>query len=291
MTALIGELTKRLPDRWLAATLGPGVLWIAVAGFATHLGQARPFSRSAIADTAREAGNLIRDRPAEAVVYGLLAIGSAVIISAVARLIGAGVRALWLGRWRGPMTSLSRILVRWRRNRASVRLAAAGTRLPADYLPRCPTWIGDRLRLADVRVSAQYGLSLALIWPRLWQLIDIDTRALVQQARARFELAGTLAGWAGCYLVLAAFWWPAAVVAAVLLAVAWWRGRLAAAVFGDAIESTVDLRHRALAEALGYPLEPGTPLPPAVADAINDQLHKGATPQPQADSGPTELTA
>jgi hypothetical protein len=288
MTALIGEVTKRLPDRWLAGTLAPGLLWLAVAVLAVRLGHAHPFSPAELARAARYTGALIRDQLAEAVAFGLLAIGAAVVVSSVARLAGAVTRSLWLGRWRGPLAEPAAVLTRWRRDRAEARLAAAGTRLPADYLPRTPTWIGDRLRLADVRVSAQYGLSLALIWPRIWQLVDVDTRTLVQQARARFELAGTLAGWSACYLVLVVFWWPAALVAGVLLGVAWWRGRLAAAVFGDTIESTVDLQHRALAAALGYPVAQGKPLPSATADAINDQLHKGATPQPHGDSGPTE---
>lgn len=291
MTALISEVTKRLPDRWLAGTLAPGLLWLAVAALTVRLGQTHPVSVAELGRAARDVGALIRDRPAEVVAYGLLSIGAAVVASSVARLAGGGARALWLGRWRGPLAGLGAALTRWRRDRAKQRLTKEGTRLPADYLPRTPTWIGDRLRLADVRVSAQYGLTLALIWPRIWQLVDADTRILVQQARTRFELAGRLAGWAACYLVLTIFWWPTVLVAAVLLGVAWWRGRLTAAVFGDAIESTVDLQHRALAAVLGYPVEEGKPLSPAVAAAINDQLHKGATPQPHGDNGPTEETS
>jgi len=283
MTALIGEVTRRLPDRWLAATLGPGVLWLAVAVLAVRLGQADALSVDAVTRTARQIGDLVGDRPAQAVVYGLLALAAAVVVSSAARLLGAGIRTMWLGRWRGPAAWPARLLSEWRARRARTRLKRAGTRLPESYLPHCPTWIGDRLRLADVRVTAQYGLSLALVWPRLWQLVDADTRTLVQQARDRFDLAGTLAGWAAWYCVLVVFWWPGAVIAAVLVSVAWWRGRIAAAVFGDAVEATVDLKHRALTEALGHRLEPGTPLPPATADAINDQLHKGATPQPLRD--------
>jgi hypothetical protein len=291
MTALISEVTKRLPDRWLAGTLAPGLLWVAVAALAVRLGHASPFSAAELIRMARDAAAVVGDRPAEAVAYGLLAVAAAALVAATARLVSAGVRVLWLGRWRGPLARPGAALTRWRRRRAETRLASAGTRLPADYLPGTPTWIGDRLRLADTRVTAQYGLSLALIWPRIWQLVDADTRTLVQQARTRFELASTIAGWAACYLALVVFWWPAVLVAAVLLGAAWQRGRLAAAVFGDAVESTVDLQHRALAAALGHCVEQGKPLPPGVADAINDQLHKGATPQPHADSGPIDATS
>jgi hypothetical protein len=281
MTALIIEATKRLPDKWLAATLGPGALWLAGLTLAVRLGHSHPFSFAAVADAARSAGMLIGDQPAEAVAYGLLAMGGAAVISSIARLAGSGVRALWFGRWRGPLAGPGRMLTRWRANRARAQLHRAGTRLPADYLPKTPTWIGDRLRLADTRVSAQYGLSLPLIWPRLWQLVDPDTRTLVQQARARFDTAGTIGGWAACYLVPAVYWWPASIAVVVLLATSWRRGRLAAAVFADAVESTVDLQHRALAQRLGHTVEPDKTLPPSVADAVNDQLHKGGTPQPR----------
>jgi hypothetical protein len=158
------------------------------------------------------------------------------------------------------------------------RLAAAGTELPRAYLPDRPTWIGDRVRLTETRVTAQYGLRLALIWPPLWQLLDADGRALVQDARDRFERAGTLAGWAVLYAALTALWWPALAVGAALAGYAWWRGRRGAALFADTVEAAVDLHHRRLAEALGHPAD--GPLGRATADAINDQLHKGASPHP-----------
>jgi hypothetical protein len=56
-------------------------------------------------------------------------------------------------------------------------------------------------------------------------------------------------------------------------------GRSTVTLFTGTVESTVDLHNRALAESLGHVLEPGKPLSGRVADAINDQLHKGATPQ------------
>ncbi|WP_446044688.1 hypothetical protein [Streptomyces olivaceus] len=285
MTALMVEVTRRLPDRWLTSTLGAGTLWLAVAALAVRLGHSRAFSVAEVVAAIRAVSSLVQDRPAEALAYVPLAVGAAVAVSSTARLIGGGARALWLGRWHGPLATLGGRLTLWRADRARERLRAAGVRLPSAYLPRTATWIGDRLLMADTRISAQYGLSLALVWPRLWQLVGEDIRALVRQARARFDLACTIAGWAACYGALVAFWWPAAIVAGVVFAAAWRRGRLAAAVFADAVESAVDLRHRALAEELGHHLEPGRALPPSVADAINDQLHKGDTPQRPRNDG------
>jgi hypothetical protein len=197
-----------------------------------------------------------------------------------AHATGAAVRVAWLGRWRGPARALAAGLAAYRRRRAVRRLASTGTALPGVYLPDRPTWIGDRIRLVDARVAAQYGLRLALIWPRLWQLLDADARALVHDARDRFERAGTLAGWAVLYGGLATVWWPALPVGLGLAGYAWWQGRQGAGLFADTVESTVDLHHRRLAEALGHVPEADRPLGPAIADAINDQLHKGASPYP-----------
>lgn len=290
MTALIGEITRRLPDRWLTTTLGPGALWVLTAALAVHFGHSNALGVFGLASTVRDTGAMLRDRPAEALVYGALAVAGAVGASATAHATGAAVRRLWSGRWGFPLARPAAVLTARRRDRRARQLAEAGTRLPAAFLPSTPTWIGDRLQLADTRISAQYGLSLALVWPRIWQLVDADTRTLVQQARARYDVASTLVGWSATYLVLAAVWWPAVVAAALALLVGWRRGRVAVALFCDTVESTVDLQHRALATALGHAVQEGRPLPPAVADAVNDQLHKGATPQPHGDSGPTDRT-
>jgi hypothetical protein len=286
MTALIGELTKRLTDRWLADILAPGALWLLVAWLAVRLGHARPFSADTVAGAALD---LTRGRPAEVVVWVFVGVGVAVLAALAAGLVGAGVRGLWWGRWRGPFARLAAVLTRWRAQRAERALARAGTTLPAAYRPGLPTWIGDRLRLADVRIAAQYELSLALLWPRLWQHVDADTRVIVQQARARLDLASTMVGWAALYGALAWFWWPAGLIGAGLAVIGWLRGRTAADAFATTAESTVDLHWRGLVEALGHSV--GTTLPPEVADAVNDQLHKGATPQPHRDSGPTAATS
>lgn len=282
MTALIGEVTRRLPDRWLGQTLGPGLLLVAAGWAAVRLGHRRPFAFDAVAAEGQRLAQLAKDRPVVVVLGGLAVVGLAVLVSMVARGMGSAVRMVWLGRW-GAARRVAAGVARLRARRATRRLAKAHTRLPAPYLPATPTWIGDRLRLTDARITAQYGLSLGLVWPRLWQLIDTDTRVLVQEARTRFDRTTVLAGWACWYALLAIVWWPSAVLAVGVLAVAWRRGRVAAALFSDTVESTVDLQHRRLAEALGYPVDEGKALTPAVADAINDQLHKGATPQPRAE--------
>ncbi|RLK59048.1 hypothetical protein [Actinokineospora cianjurensis] len=277
MTALLGEVTKRLPDRWLVGTLLPGLLWLAVLAIAVRQGHGHPFDPGAVTGTARAIGTLVRDRPTEALAWGGFAVGAAMLTSLAARGLGGAVRSLWWGRWRGPLALPGRLITRLRAHRARRALERAGSRLPERYLPALPTWIGDRLRLVDVRVDAQYGLVLALVWPRLWHRLDADTRVVVAQARGRLDLAATLVGWGVLYLAPVWFWWPSSIIALGVGVVGWRRGRVAAEVFGAAVESTVDLGHLGLAEALGHDVAGG--LTPRVADAVNDQLHKGASPQ------------
>jgi hypothetical protein len=286
MEALLGEVGRRLSDRWLVRGVLPGLLWCAALAFTLTLGHDRPFAFDEAWARAREVVDGSDPAWPLAVAAAVLAGGAA---GAVAHALGAAVRAVWLGRWRGPAARAAARLAERRRRRASDRLAAAGTELPRAYLPDRPTWIGDRVRLTETRVAAQYGLRLALIWPPLWQLLDADGRALVQDARDRFDRAGTLAGWAILYVALTALWWPALAIGAALGGYAWWRGRQDAALFADTVEAAVDLHHRRLAEALGHPAA-DRPLDRATADAINDQLHKGASPQPGSPPGQRQLT-
>ena len=281
METLLGEVGRRLSDRWLIRAVGPGLLWCAVAALAVFLGHARAFDLVDAVLRAESAVDVLRARPTLAVLCAVLAVLAAALSGLAAQAIGAVVRSGWLGLWPGPGRRFAARLAAGRRARAVRRLAADRKVLPVVYLPDRPTWMGDRVRLTDVRVNAQYGLRLALIWPRLWLLLDADTRAMVYDARDRFERAGTLAGWAVLYLALAPWWWPALPLGLGLAGYAWWRGRQGAGLYADTVEATVDLFHPRLAESLGHRVEAGRPLDPAVADAVNDQLHKGASAYPQ----------
>ncbi|HEX4704385.1 MAG TPA: hypothetical protein VH352_19825 [Pseudonocardiaceae bacterium] len=290
MDALFGEVTRRLPDRWVVQSFAPGLLWCAVAAAGYALGQAGAFAFGAGSVRVEQLVRHTDSRPGGPLLAGTLLVLAISAVSVVAHLAAAGVRATWLGRWRGPAGVFGTRLTDRRRGRELARLNGRGERLPDVYLPSRPTWIGDRFQLVDVRVRGQYGLALALIWPRLWHLVDTDTRTLVQDARTRFDHATRLAGWALCYAVIAVVWWPAVLLAAGICCYAWYSGRSAAALFADTVETTVDLHHRRLVETLGYVVAPGEPLSGRIADAINDQLHKGGSPQPQrtASGGPTE---
>ncbi|WP_432901468.1 hypothetical protein ACQP1S_30715 [Micromonospora matsumotoense] len=274
---LLGEVGRRINDRWLTRALGPGLLWCAVAAFAVLPGRSAVFDVHGAALAAADALDHLKDRVSLAVVVGSLVVAAAAAAAVCAQAAGRVARHVWLGSWPGPAGRVA-VAVTARRRAAAVRRIAAQRRVvPAVYLPARPTWIGDRIRLADDRVAAQYGLRLGLIWSRLWLLLGADGRTDVMQARDRLDRAVTSAGWAVLHLALTPWWWPAVLLGATLGAVSWWRARSAAGLFADLVEATVDLRHRNLVAELGFPVEEGRPVPPSTAAAVNDLLHKGAS--------------
>ena len=61
--------------------------------------------------------------------------------------------------------------------------------------PTCPTWSGDRIHAATVRVERDHHLDLATVWPYLWLTMPDSTRAEITAARDALSRATTLAGW------------------------------------------------------------------------------------------------
>ncbi|KOG36689.1 MULTISPECIES: hypothetical protein [Streptomyces] len=121
--------------------------------------------------------------------------------------------------------------------------------------PARPTWMGDRLVSVDARVHHAYRLDLTPAWPRLWLLLPDTTHSEIRTARAALTAAARRAGWGALYVLPALWWWPAALVVAVVWASAWRQGRLAVHEFAELVESAVDLHGRDLATALGIPCE------------------------------------
>ncbi|MFC4534745.1 hypothetical protein [Sphaerisporangium dianthi] len=273
METLLGELGKRISDRWVIRLVLPGLLWLVAAATAVVLGHARPFDAAALVQRAEQAGMALSARPVAAAAAVAAVLGAAVVAGLTAQALGRAVRAVWLGLWRGPAAPLGRRVRAWRLRRATAR-PPEGAAVPGRFLPARPTWIGDRFRLAGERVDAQYGLRLALVWIPLWQVLEEPIRTPVQEAADRFDETVRLAGWGALYAATGVLWWPGLPVGALVMVIAWRQGRAAAAGFADVVEATVDTRHRALAEALGVALPHGR-LTRAEAAVINDLLHKG----------------
>ncbi|MEV0176107.1 hypothetical protein AB0I00_33970 [Streptomyces sp. NPDC050803] len=136
----------------------------------------------------------------------------------------------------------------------TVELNEARNRVALTH-PTRPTWMGDRLIAADVRVHRTYRIDLATAWPRLWLLLPDTAHQEIQAARAALTAAARRAGWGLLYLLPALWWWPAALIVAFAWAGAWRQGRVAVDDFAELVEAAVDLHGRDLANALGIPCE------------------------------------
>lgn len=308
MNALLGELGRKLAERWVTLLLLPGALYVAVVTVASVLGHGRALDLRGLGSwvdglaAARGSG---QGGIVVLVAAGALAAAAGAGLAAAA--LGEGVALLWVARGRrGPGRWLAeRRRERWRRAYAEVvgsRRAVALSAVPphgADpearaalraALDRCrrispvpadrPTWIGDRLRAVDLRVHHAYRVDLEALWPRLWLALPDPARAELAEASAAYRASARLTGWGLMYLLVALWWWPAAVVAVVVLATAWVRARVAAAALADLVEAAVDLYVRDVAAALGV-LPAGGRLDREAGDAVSALLRKDGALHPE----------
>ncbi|WP_031516973.1 hypothetical protein [Streptomyces sp. NRRL F-5123] len=240
MEVFLGEVGKKLTDRWLTRIVLPGVLFAAALALAAAPGRAGSFDVTA---AVRWLDRLRADR---------YATPAGRIAALVAGLLVVTAPALVADR-------LSRVVVRtWR--------------LPAMK-------VAGPLRDVEQRVRAQHGVSMALVWPRLWQLAPDSARQDVQAAWTGYSGAALRTAWAVPYAVAGAWllWWPGPVVAAALLASGWRAGLRGAGVLGETIEATVDTGLNGLAAALGVRLPHGR-VRPDEGTEIDELLNKGRRP-------------
>ncbi|PPK65041.1 hypothetical protein V5P93_004214 [Actinokineospora auranticolor] len=260
------ELAKKLAERWMALLVLPGALFILLAALALWQGQrlALDWTRARQGLDAVTALRLQVGGQVTAVLALLLA--SAGIGFAVQGLAGL-TRAVWLGRWPGPVRRL-RAAARRRRwlslveKRAAVdrddpdrqakvdRFAERANRI-AMAEPGRPTWMGDRVHAVEQVALNRFGVDLAFGWSRLWLVLPDTVRAEITAAESTFAAAVATGTWSLPYLVLAAWWWPAAVIGLVFGATGWAKGRHAIAELTVLSEAAVDLHGRTLARALG----------------------------------------
>ncbi|MFB9683485.1 hypothetical protein [Amycolatopsis plumensis] len=271
MTGFLTEVGKRLGTRWVTAILLPGLLLVAVVVAASVLGHEHAFGYARLAAAADRAGREFTTRPARLAVFAAVVLAAAGLAGTTAGGLG-GLVQRWCLRDRFVTGGLLR-RSRWsRRSRAVAAAERAGATVVPAYLPQRPTWLGDRARLIEVRVRAQYYVSASLVWPRLWLLLEEDARRPITDVRTRYAEAGTLAGWGLLYLVPGVLWWPALLIAAGVLLTAWSRLRATMAEFAELAEAAIDLRLRDLAAKLGLTL--GTEVGPAEGRTLDDLLGK-----------------
>ncbi|MFJ9682026.1 hypothetical protein ACIRP2_28855 [Streptomyces sp. NPDC101194] len=268
MNTLLAEMGKKVADRWLSALLLPGLLLVAASVCGVLLGHTSALDPAELTTELGRLGSRLDSRPAAtvlAVVGGLLAATAAGL---AAQGVAAGVRKVWIAH--RPRRWVAR-----RRERARAARERAGGQGPDRYLPVRATDIGDRFRLVDERVDAQYGLSVALVWPRLWLLLPETVRPVISDASSRYRRAAETAAWGLLTVALGVVWWPALPVGLAMTLIGCRRGRAAAAALADLVEAAVDTQQRQLAEALGIELPHGR-VTPAEGLRINDVLNKRA---------------
>lgn len=302
MNNFLETLAGKLAERWLTFLILPGALYLAVAIAAARLGHVDWYR----IDLLRHDLTKIAAEPAAHSPGGIaLALAGLLAAAAVAGILdqalGSLFRKIWFAPSRGPLTrALTRRrarhwetadqrfreatiaggeaqlagepgtaeLIRQAEERATARNAIGLVR------PTRPFAAGDRMAAADQRILDRYALDLTSVWPRLWLVLPDTTRAALQEANGAVAAAQRLAGWAIAYLLLAVLWWPAALVAAVILAVAWHQAVSATGTLADLLEAAIDVHGRTLARALGIH-SPG-PLDQETGAEITALLRKGA---------------
>ncbi|GIH23463.1 hypothetical protein Aph01nite_17730 [Acrocarpospora phusangensis] len=311
MSALLGEIGRKLADVWFTLLVLPGALYLAVATAAYRLGHARPFDIGALAGdvTTFAAGPAARSAGGQA-----LLLVAALAVAAIAGLAAQGLGSLlerivlaadWRA-WYGPLFWLADRRVARRRKRWQARAAiyhrlredaalararggrpdssprrAAGHAMNrvAVEEPDRPTWTGDRVHAVAVRLERDHQLDLAVVWPHLWLTLPDPVRAEITAARQSLARATTLGGWAILYALLTVWWWPAGLLAVVLAGTARHRTRGTVDVYARLLEAATRLHAGELARRLG--LEHDGPLTPEVGDALTRLLHS-EPPMPAA---------
>ncbi|MGW4905026.1 hypothetical protein [Streptomyces sp. NPDC004270] len=131
--------------------------------------------------------------------------------------------------------------------------------------PERPTWSGDRIHAAVIRLDRDAHVSLLTVWPHLWLVLSEEIRSEIGRARTGLTRAAILGGWGLLYLPLSWWWWPAAPLAATLVVISARRLRTASDTYATLLEASVRLHLTDLADKLRIEEQPmGPPLGGAV---------------------------
>lgn len=275
MDALLNGLSTKFAERWIALLALPGVVFaltLMLSWWLHPLGASHALDPVSLSDRLDHAPpRWLADTPHRLVLAALVTLTAAASATVAAEL-GRPIARLWLGR--GRLSGKLPVLFRRRRIRQAQSEAPRDHVVSPRYLPERATRIGDHFHLTEQRVSAQYGVGLIRVWPRLWQLCDDSQRAPVQLAWDRYTSASLRVAWSLGYLALGVLWWPAAVAGAALGLTAWSAARRAAAELSVLVEALTDVKLRELAASLGVSLAHSR-FTPVDGHAVENILDKG----------------
>lgn len=286
MNGLLGEIAKKLVDRWLTLLVLPGAFYLGIATAAHSLGQAHALD---LTELITRISGWIKS-PVATSSGGQIVLLIAVLVGSAGvglggQAFGSAIELLVLAaNWRGWLRP-ARQLVQRRVNARQARWDRAYTRYRDLYAeaeqtrragshpdpenrqqryaayqtwnrigierPERPTWNGDRIHAVAVRVDRDLHVNLASVWPSLWLVLPDTVRADITTARQNIARSTTLAGWATLYALLTWWWWPAGPAAVVLLITARQRTRTAVNTYALLLEAAFRLHLKALAEQVG----------------------------------------
>jgi hypothetical protein len=239
VNTLLAEIGKKIADRWLTALLLPGLLFTGAVVCAWLLGHRHALDPGELARRIATEIAPLNKQPVLIAVTIVVVLLAATVSAYLAQALAGAVNAVWTARrpqW----------IVRRRRRSAQRRLPGQ----PEPYLPARLTAAGDHWRLAGARVATHYGLDLNRLWPRLWLIIPVESRTVVQTSYGAYHSALTLTGWGLLYLVLGGWWWPAAAAGVLVIAIGHRRGALASAATAELLEAVADLHLKTLIAGL-----------------------------------------
>jgi hypothetical protein len=295
---LWSELGKQLADRWLSLLVLPGALYLAVAGAAVTLGHSHPFDAGRLVQrvTAIAADPSVRTTGGQVLLLVAAVLGAAAV-GVAAQGLGALVERIAMAggwsQWPAPIASTVRPWVAFRQYRwdredrkyaeqhllARLPDAAAGRRARISVeRPERPTWTGDRIQAAVLRVDRDHWIDLAVVWPYLERVLPDSLRDDIAETRAALSRAAVQGGWALLYAVLTWWWWPAAPLALALAATSRHRLRVSADGYARLLETAARLYVPALAGQLG--IDHAGPLDRPLGRRVTSHLR----PQPSARS-------
>jgi hypothetical protein len=313
LSDFLASLGGKLAERWLALLVLPGVFFLALATAAHSLGHAHALDLYQLVTivsgwvktpTATTTGGQI--------VLLVAVLAGAAGVGLAAQALGAGIERLTLAAdWR-TWSSLPRAIAarlthrrheRWtvthtryhelydqarkaRRTGSATDLDAVREERRAAYQKRTrialeepdrPTWSGDRIHAATVRLDRDLRLNLSIVWPYLWTTLPESGRVDLTRARQTLIQSATLGAWALLYLPITVWWWPALPLSAGIALTARHRLRTAAGTYAQLLEATTRLHLTTLATAIGIP-QTGTPTP-ALGATLTHHLHTQPPPK------------
>ena len=142
-----------------------------------------------------------------------------------------------------------------------------------------PTRLGNLLRGAEQRAAVKYGLDSVVCWPRLWLVLDDETRDSLTQARASLNSGARTWLWGALLAVWTVWaWWALPVAVAICLSAYYISMLSSAQVYGDLVEAAFDLHRAKLYRALRWPLPSSPEKERADGQAVTIYLSTGIAP-------------